>query len=101
MGARDRRLEVAGVRLLTDPLLRAHVGFLRWAHAAPPRSLAYRTDAVLVSHPHRDHLDLPSLAMFAPGTRFLVPVGSGWLVRRVARGPVTELAVGDTSTWTV
>lgn len=89
-------LEVAGVRLLTDPLLRAHVAFLRWAHGAPPRSLAGRTDAVLVSHPHRDHLDLPSLAMFAPGTRFLVPRGSGRLVRRVARGPVTELDVGDT-----
>ena len=89
-------LAVAGVRLLTDPLLRANVAFLRWAHAAPPRGLADRTDAVLVSHPHRDHLDLPSLAMFAPGTRFLVPRGSGRLVRRAARGPVTELDVGDT-----
>jgi L-ascorbate metabolism protein UlaG (beta-lactamase superfamily) len=88
-------VEAAGVHLVIDPVLRARVGFLRWAHDPPPRSLASRTDAVLVSHPHRDHLDLPSLAMFSPGTRFLVPVGSGWLVHRVARGPVTELAVGD------
>jgi L-ascorbate metabolism protein UlaG (beta-lactamase superfamily) len=89
-------MEAAGVRLLVDPVLRPRVAFLRWAHDPPPQSLASRTDAVLVSHPHRDHLDLPSLAMFSPGTRFLVPVGSGWLVRRVARGPVTELAEGDT-----
>jgi L-ascorbate metabolism protein UlaG (beta-lactamase superfamily) len=90
-------IDVGGVRLVTDPLLRSRVAFLRWAHDPPPRTLAARTDVVLVSHPHRDHLDLPSLAMFAPGTRFLVPVGSGRLVRRVARGPVTELAVGDTA----
>src|SRR4051812_35282191 len=88
-------MEAAGVRLVVDPVLRARVGFLRWAHDPPPRSLAAGTDAVLVSHPHRDHLDLPSLAMFPPGTRFVVPVGSGWLVHKVARGPVTELAVGD------
>lgn len=89
-------LQVAGVRFVTDPLLRKQIAFLRSAHDPPPVSLASRTDAVLVSHPHRDHLDLPSLARFAAGTRFLVPRGSGWLVRRVARGPVTELVVGDT-----
>jgi hypothetical protein len=88
-------MRVAEVRLVTDPLLRRRVAFLRWAHHPPPPSLAARTDAVLVSYPHRDHLDLASLAAFAPGTRWLVPVGSGSLVRRVARGPVTELAVGD------
>jgi L-ascorbate metabolism protein UlaG (beta-lactamase superfamily) len=91
-------MHIAGVRLVTDPLLRPSVSFLRWAHEPPPRGLADRTDIVLVSHPHRDHLDLPSLAMFTAGTQFLVPVGSGPLVRRVARGPVTELAVGDTTT---
>lgn len=89
-------LQVAGVRLVTDPLLRKQIGFLRSAYDPPPGSLAWRTDVVLISHPHRDHLDLPSLARFAPGTRFLVPRGSGWLVRRVVRGPVTELDVGDT-----
>jgi L-ascorbate metabolism protein UlaG (beta-lactamase superfamily) len=90
-------LRLDGVRFVTDPLLRRRVAFLRWAHGCPPRRLAAETDAVLVSHPHRDHLDLPSLALFAPGTRFLVPRGSGRLVRRVARGPVTELAVDDTA----
>src|SRR4051812_24640669 len=91
-------MHVAGVRLVTDPVLRPRVAFLRWAHDPPPRGLAHRTDIVLVSHPHRDHLDMPSLAMFTEGTQFLVPVGSGPLVRRVARGPVTELAVGDSVT---
>jgi L-ascorbate metabolism protein UlaG (beta-lactamase superfamily) len=89
---------MAGARLVTDPLLSSHVAFLRWAHSVPPAALAHRTDAVLLSHPHRDHLHLPSLARFDPGTRFLVPHGSGWLVRRVARGPVTELGVGDVVT---
>jgi L-ascorbate metabolism protein UlaG (beta-lactamase superfamily) len=91
-------MHVAGTRLVTDPVLRSSVAFLRWGHEPPPRGLAHEADLVLVSHAHRDHLDLPSLAMFRAGTRFLVPVGSGPLVRRVARGPVTELAVGDTAT---
>jgi L-ascorbate metabolism protein UlaG (beta-lactamase superfamily) len=88
-------MRVAGVRLMTDPLLRRQIGFLRSPYDPPPAGLAGQTDAVLVSHPHRDHLDLPSLARFGPETRFLVPRGSGWLVRRAVRGPVTELEVGD------
>ncbi len=54
-------VELAGARLLTDPVLRSHVAHLR-RHGEPPAAdLAERLDAVLVSHLHYDHLDLPSL----------------------------------------
>jgi L-ascorbate metabolism protein UlaG (beta-lactamase superfamily) len=91
-------LRFGDVRLVTDPVLRRRIGFLHWAGERPSRDLASGTAAVLVSHLHRDHLDLPSLARFDPGTRLLVPAGAGPLVRRAARGPVTELDVGDVQT---
>ena len=54
-------IEIGGVRLLTDPVLRPRVAHLtRRAPAVDPRELA-PLDAVLLSHVHRDHLDLPTL----------------------------------------
>jgi L-ascorbate metabolism protein UlaG (beta-lactamase superfamily) len=88
-------IEVGGERLLTDPLLRDRVSALRWAGEPPPARLAESVSAVLVSHLHSDHLDLPSLAMFAPGTPILVPQGAGNLVRPRVRGEVREVRVGD------
>ena len=52
-------IELDGVRILTDPLLRRYVGFLRRRWPLPD---ALRdVDAVLISHLHGDHLDLGSL----------------------------------------
>jgi L-ascorbate metabolism protein UlaG (beta-lactamase superfamily) len=87
-------IEVGGERLLTDPLLCDRVGSLRWAGAPPPARLAGSVSAVLVSHQHLDHLHLPSLALFDPGTPILVPHGAGQLVRPRVRGEVREVRVG-------
>ena len=54
-------IEVGGVRLLTDPLLRDRVGHLRRQSATPPPDAAERIHAVLVSHLHLDHLDAASM----------------------------------------
>ena len=53
-------VDIAGVRLLTDPLLRNRVAHLRRAAKVDPAALR-GIDAVLISHLHYDHLDLPSL----------------------------------------
>ena len=72
-------IETAGVRVLTDPVLRKRVmHMVRQVEVpAPPEQL----DAVLLSHLHHDHADLPTLRglpgvfeVFGPaGTARLVP----------------------------
>lgn len=91
-------IELSGTQLVTDPLLRRWIGPLRWYGPLPPRANPRPVDAVLVSHLHRDHLDLPSLASFDAGTTFVVPLGAGRLVAAAVRGTVVEMAAGDTLT---
>ena len=94
-------LEVDGVELITDPVLRDRVGpLVRIAPGAgivPPD----RVDCVLLSHLHADHADLPSLRALATSAPVLAPCGAvGWLTRRglpEVRGlrPGTETEIGD------
>ncbi|MDO8107541.1 MBL fold metallo-hydrolase [Isoptericola sp. b441] len=88
-------LEADGVAVVADPVLRSRAGLLR--HVSPPPDRAWqRPDAVLISHLHHDHCDLPSLrGLGAP--LVLVPPGSGsWLRGRGIQG-VRELAPGDSA----
>jgi L-ascorbate metabolism protein UlaG (beta-lactamase superfamily) len=84
-------LELDGVRLVTDPVLRARIGHLR--RVAAPADIPADVDAVLISHAHHDHLDLPSLRLLAASSFAIVPRGAGRLVRRFER--VVELGEGD------
>jgi L-ascorbate metabolism protein UlaG (beta-lactamase superfamily) len=86
-------LEAAGVRLLTDPLLRPRVLHLRRV-APPAAALEDELDAVLISHVHHDHLDLGSLRRLRV-KRFVVPDGAARLLARAGLGPVVELGEGD------
>jgi L-ascorbate metabolism protein UlaG (beta-lactamase superfamily) len=81
--------------LLTDPVLRRRVWHLRRRGAVP--ELSRRPDAVLISHGHHDHLDLPSLTRLDRPAPLLVPRGLGPGLRRRGLGPVTELAAGEST----
>jgi len=87
-------LEMDGVRLLTDPLLRRRIGVLIRRSPVPPVSLRKDLDAVLISHAHLDHLDVPSLRLIDRRTPVVVPRGIGELVRRLGFVPL-EMDVGD------
>ncbi len=84
-------VELGGVRILTDPVLRARVAHLRRHGRSPgvPRDI----DAVLISHLHHDHLDLPSLRRLAGRPRVIAPAGARSLVGR-AGFDVEELEQG-------
>jgi L-ascorbate metabolism protein UlaG (beta-lactamase superfamily) len=87
-------VELDGMRLLTDPILRSRIGPLR-REAAPPPPVAAATDVVLISHLHRDHVDLPSLRRLGARTRLIVPMSTGRFFARRGFSAVEELAVGE------
>src|SRR4051794_21912947 len=89
-------LDIAGTRLLTDPVLRDRVVHLR--RDGPSAPTPTDIDAVLLSHAHRDHLDLPSLrALDAP---VIAPPTCRRPLRRHVLRPVRRgqtVDVGDVS----
>lgn len=96
LGHAGTTVDLDGTRLLTDPLLRSHVGPLRRRGPAPAGVTWERPDAVLISHLHHDHLDLPSLrrvgGLVAGDVPLVVPAGAGALLREFA--DVREVPVG-------
>ncbi|MGQ0574573.1 MAG: MBL fold metallo-hydrolase [Pseudonocardia sp.] len=100
-------IEIDGHRVLVDPMWgeRAspsrRVGPRRMHPAPMPLAGLPPVDAVLISHDHYDHLDLPtvrSLARFSQAP-FVVPLGIGAHLRRwgVPAERVVELDWGDST----
>lgn len=88
-------VELDGIRLLTDPLLRERVVMLRRSEPLDLESLE-GLDAVLISHVHYDHLDLGSLRKLRGANALVMPRGGASLVRRRVSAPVHELDAGET-----
>jgi L-ascorbate metabolism protein UlaG (beta-lactamase superfamily) len=84
-------VELDGVRVLTDPVLRGRLGPLRRHGPVPDAASLGRIDAVLVSHAHPDHLDRAAIRTLDVG-EVVVPVGLAAGIRRQARNAeVVEL----------
>ncbi|MGZ5320177.1 MAG: MBL fold metallo-hydrolase [Solirubrobacterales bacterium] len=80
--------------VLTDPVLRSRIGPLR-RHGARPGPEAARPDVVLISHQHRDHLDLPSLRLLDARTPIVAPRGTAALIARAGAQQVIEVSAGE------
>ena len=54
-------------------------------------------DAVLISHNHYDHLDLPTLRRLAArgDSKFITPAGGAWLLRSENIGPAHDVDWGE------
>jgi L-ascorbate metabolism protein UlaG (beta-lactamase superfamily) len=87
-------VELDGVRILTDPLLRNRVAHLRRLQPVDLDALG-RVDAVLISHGHYDHLDVASLRSLDAGISVVAPRGLAPALRRAGRASILEVDEGD------
>jgi len=91
-------IRLGGTSVLTDPILRRHLGPLRRQAPTVDPELVKAPDLVLISHLHRDHLDFPSLRRLPMGTRAIVPRGAADLIAGSSELAVSELSPGETTT---
>jgi L-ascorbate metabolism protein UlaG (beta-lactamase superfamily) len=98
LGHAGFRMHWKGSVLLIDPNLGDRCTVVRRGLERPrdPESLG-PTDAVLITHPHFDHLDLPTLRALPSVARLIVPQGSRSYVAALESSgvPVTELHLWD------
>jgi L-ascorbate metabolism protein UlaG (beta-lactamase superfamily) len=87
-------IELDGVRLLTDPVVRNRLGPL--VRVAPPVAppLLEGIDAVLLSHLHADHAHVPSLRRLR-SPLVIAPRGAGAWLRKRMSGEVREMSEGS------
>ncbi len=98
-------LRLPGFSAITDPIFSRRASPVAWAGPARVRPAALGLealpplDAVLVSHNHYDHLDLPSLrALAARGaTTALTPLGNGRWLKAAGFARVIELDWWDSA----
>jgi L-ascorbate metabolism protein UlaG (beta-lactamase superfamily) len=95
LGHATTLIEIDGIRVLTDPLLRQRTVHLRRAMRIEGKKRFLDPDVVLISHMHLDHLDLPSLRQLPPEVQVLAPVGSAPVLDRAGLVNVVELRVGE------
>lgn len=96
-------LSGCGVHLLVDPIFSDHCsplplpGFKR--HAPPPCGIAELPPiaAVLLTHTHYDHCDLPTLRSLGHALPLIVPAGHRQWFQRLGFATVTELAWWESS----
>lgn len=94
LGHSTALIELDGMTFLTDPLLRRRVAHLRRSEPVDLGSLP-KPDAVLISHVHMDHMDLPSLGRLGRALPVIAPPGAARILSRRGHGDVSELAVGE------
>jgi L-ascorbate metabolism protein UlaG (beta-lactamase superfamily) len=92
-------LDLGGVRILTDPVLRHRLGALRRRRDLPVHRHVTDVDAVLLSHLHHDHADLPSLRRVGHAPVLTEPGNAAWAVGQGLEAPELDpgrwWSVGD------
>jgi L-ascorbate metabolism protein UlaG (beta-lactamase superfamily) len=87
-------VELAGARLLTDPLLSTGILHVRRQVPLPPIDDLLPLDAILISHAHRDHLDRGTLSRLGNECPVIVPRGGAAVVRSSGVREVIEVDEG-------
>ena len=94
-------IDMDGVRVVADPLLRRHAGVLRRRGRRPEAEAWTDTDAVLLSHLHLDHAEVRSLRLLGNAPVLTAPANADWAVRKGLNGhglgPEEWFTVGDSA----
>lgn len=90
-------IDLDETRVVTDPLLRPRISALYWRHPSPHSSLTHPVDAVVISHMHQDHLDIPSLRLLGEATPLLVPRRAGQFLQQRRFERAAEMEPGDSA----
>jgi L-ascorbate metabolism protein UlaG (beta-lactamase superfamily) len=88
-------ITIGETSILTDPMLRGRTAHLRRRSPVLAEDWPASLDAILISHLHLDHLDLPTLRRLGKHIRLFVPVGAGAWLRQRGFTNVEELPVGS------
>jgi L-ascorbate metabolism protein UlaG (beta-lactamase superfamily) len=99
LGHASVRLDLPGVRILTDPLLRTRAGPLRRRGPAPRPATWAGVDLVLISHLHHDHAELTSLRMLPPLPLLTGRRNAEFLTRRGLNGVGLDEPGPDPDAW--
>lgn len=86
-------IEWDGLNILTDPVFSKRVFgvFKRLAPLAYDPTTLPKLDAILLSHAHYDHLDLPSFKYISSEVPILIPEGMSGAIASFVNNPVIEL----------
>jgi L-ascorbate metabolism protein UlaG (beta-lactamase superfamily) len=89
-------IRYANLGIVCDPMLGRWVGISKRA-VAPGLSPAdlHNVNLILISHAHRDHLHLPTLARLPRAATVVVPPRTAQLVSRLGFARVVELGIGQ------
>ena len=87
-------IQLGGRSALIDPVMSAFIAGFIPRNAAPGLAWAAlpKIDLVLVTHNHRDHMDLPTLKQLGPDPVYAVPRGLGRAFERAGLRRVVEMA---------
>jgi L-ascorbate metabolism protein UlaG (beta-lactamase superfamily) len=88
-------VEQAGVRLLTDPVVRSGVMHVRRRVPVPDLEELRDLDAILISHVHADHLDIASLKRLEHRGPVVAPRGCAGMLVRAGLPEVIEMDAGE------
>jgi L-ascorbate metabolism protein UlaG (beta-lactamase superfamily) len=95
LGHATALIDLDGIRILTDPLLRRHMGPLVSDGPRLPEDILQSVDAVLISHLHADHADPRSLRLVADDALVVGPYGTGHWLRAKGLSNVRELRMNE------
>jgi L-ascorbate metabolism protein UlaG (beta-lactamase superfamily) len=89
-------LRLGGTLIVTDPVWSRSLGpgINRLVEPGVALSAMPAVDLVLVTHDHRDHMDLPTLKQLPATATYVVPTGNG---KRMPHGQVVELDWWETT----